>query len=194
MAKIKYYYDPETLSFKQINNRKRRLKYILFFLLSSLLFALIIILILYNINFMQTPKELSVRRALKENETQFAILNKKMQQMQEVLDRIAERDNTLYRTYFEMAPIPDSQRKSGFGGVNRYEELEKYIRFYQKIGMPTTLKEMHLENASYEDLLKVGQQATIEGETIHQMPFEISASDIAGAILAVDQYVRDLDK
>ena len=74
------------------------------------------------------------------------------------------------------------------------EELEKYIRFYQKIGMPTTLKEMHLENASYEDLLKVGQQATIEGETIHQMPFEISASDIAGAILAVDQYVRDLDK
>ena len=74
------------------------------------------------------------------------------------------------------------------------EELEKYIRFYQKIGMPTTLKEMHLENASYEDLFKVGQQATIEGETIHQMPFEISASDIAGAILAVDQYVRDLDK
>ena len=53
---------------------------------------------------------------------------------------------------------------------------------------------MHLENASYEDLLKVGQQATIEGETIHQMPFEISASDIAGAILAVDQYVRGLDK
>ena len=43
----------------------------------------------------------------------------------------------------------------------------------QQIGMPTTLKEMHLENASYEDLLKVGQQATIEGETIHQMPFEV---------------------
>ena len=74
------------------------------------------------------------------------------------------------------------------------EELEKYIRFYQKIGMPTTLAEMHLENASYDDLLKVGKQATIEGETIHQMPFKISASDIAGAILAVDQYVRDLDK
>ena len=54
------------------------------------------------------------------------------------------------------------------------EELNKYIRFYQQIGMPTTLKEMHLETASYEDLLKVGQQATIEGETIHQMPFEVS--------------------
>ena len=31
MAKIKYYYDSETLSFKQINNRKRRLKYMLFY-------------------------------------------------------------------------------------------------------------------------------------------------------------------
>ena len=72
------------------------------------------------------------------------------------------------------------------------EELNKYIRFYQQIGMPTTLKEMHLENASYEDLLKVGQQATIEGETIHQMPFEVKASDIAQAIVAVDAYVHGL--
>ena len=73
------------------------------------------------------------------------------------------------------------------------EVLDKYIRFYQQIGMPTTLKEMHLENASYEDLLKVGQQATIEGETIHQMPFEVKASDIAQAIVAVDAYVNGLD-
>jgi len=72
------------------------------------------------------------------------------------------------------------------------EELNKYIRFYQQIGMPTTLKEMHLENASYEDLLKVGQQATIEGETIHQMPFKVQASDIAQAIVAVDAYVQGL--
>lgn len=72
------------------------------------------------------------------------------------------------------------------------EELDKYIRFYQQIGMPTTLKEMHLDDVSYDDLLKVGQQATIEGETIHQMPFEITASDIAQAILAVDAYVKTL--
>ena len=72
------------------------------------------------------------------------------------------------------------------------EELNKYIHFYQQIGMPTTLKEMHLENASYEDLLKVGQQATIEGETIHQMPFKVQASDIAQAIVAVDAYVKSL--
>ncbi|MGT2846969.1 glycerol dehydrogenase [Streptococcus massiliensis] len=72
------------------------------------------------------------------------------------------------------------------------EELDKYIRFYQKIQMPTTLAELHLENASYQDLLKVGKQATIEGETIHQMPFKVTATDIANAILAVDAYVKTL--
>ncbi|HEM3118789.1 TPA: glycerol dehydrogenase [Streptococcus suis] len=74
------------------------------------------------------------------------------------------------------------------------EELEKYIRFYQALNLPTTLEELHLADASYEDLLKVGQQATIEGETIHGMPFAISAEDVAEALMAVDYYVCSLDK
>ena len=94
---------------------------------------------------MQTPKELSLRRELKENETQFAILNKKMQQVEEVLDRIADRDNTLYRTYFEMTPIPDAQRKSGFGGVNRYEYLEKFSNSSMLIDMTKRLETLQKE-------------------------------------------------
>ncbi len=30
---------------------------------------------------------------------------------------------------------------------------------------------MHLDQVGYDDLIKVGKQATMEGETIHQMPF-----------------------
>ncbi|VMN93691.1 3-dehydroquinate synthase [Streptococcus pneumoniae] len=70
------------------------------------------------------------------------------------------------------------------------EELDKYIEFYKKIGMPTTIKEMHLDQVGYDDLIKVGKQATMEGETIHQMPFKISPSDVAQAIIAVDAYVN----
>ena len=36
------------------------------------------------------------------------------------------RDNNLYRVYFEASPIPEEQRKAGFGGVNRYDYLEGY--------------------------------------------------------------------
>ncbi|GFK30344.1 putative glycerol dehydrogenase [Streptococcus canis] len=69
------------------------------------------------------------------------------------------------------------------------EEINRYIDFYQAIGMPTTLKEMHLDTASPDDFLKVGRQATMAGETIHQMPFVISPEDVAAALVAVDAYV-----
>ena len=39
---------------------------------------------------------------------------------------MAERDNNLYRVYFEANPIPESQRKAGFGGINRYKDLEGF--------------------------------------------------------------------
>lgn len=69
------------------------------------------------------------------------------------------------------------------------EEIDRYIDFYQAIGMPTTLKEMHLDTASQDDFLKIGRQATMAGETIHQMPFVISPEDVAAALVAVDAYV-----
>lgn len=69
------------------------------------------------------------------------------------------------------------------------EEIDRYVDFYQAIGMPTTLKEMHLDTATEEDFLKIGRQATMAGETIHQMPFTITAEDVAAALVAVDAYV-----
>lgn len=68
------------------------------------------------------------------------------------------------------------------------EEIDKYIKFYKQLGLPTTLKEMHLDQVSYEDLLKVGELATATSETIHQMPFTITADDVAASLLAVDSY------
>ncbi len=55
--------------------------------------------------------------------------------------------------------------------------------------MPTTLKEMHLETASYEDV-KVGQQATPSKEKPSIKCHLVKASDIAQAIVAVDAYVQ----
>lgn len=66
------------------------------------------------------------------------------------------------------------------------EELERYITFYQSLGLPTTLKEMHLDGVSYNDLLRVGEAATQEGETMSNLSADISADDVAHAIMAVD--------
>ena len=71
------------------------------------------------------------------------------------------------------------------------EELDRYIRFYQALGLPTTLEEVKLAGVAYEDLVKVGALATQDGETIHQMAQKFTASDVADAFLALDAYVRE---
>lgn len=49
-----------------------------------------------------------------------------MNEAEIVLNNIEERDNTIYRLYFGANPIPEEQRRIGFGGVNRYKNLEGY--------------------------------------------------------------------
>ncbi|RRJ64025.1 glycerol dehydrogenase [Paenibacillus oralis] len=65
-------------------------------------------------------------------------------------------------------------------------EIIKYIDFYQELGLPTTLKELHLEHVTFEELLKVGQAATQPNETMVNLSNEITAEQVANAILAVD--------
>jgi glycerol dehydrogenase len=70
------------------------------------------------------------------------------------------------------------------------EEIARYIRFYRSINMPTTLKEMHLEKESYENLVKVGKLAGGEGDTLGNLNRNLSAEDVANAILAVDAFSK----
>ena len=127
MSKVKYYYDPDTLSYRKIEPKKsKRYRNLGFFLLGSFLFGLISLIILLNTNFLNTPKELSLAREVENYELQFDILDKKMGQMEQVLANIEDRDNNIYRLYFEANPIPEEQRKAGFGGVNRYKSLEGF--------------------------------------------------------------------
>ncbi|MFG6687785.1 M23 family metallopeptidase [Mariniflexile sp. HNIBRBA6329] len=125
MSKVKYYYDAESLSYKKIQRKKRNtLKYAAVFLLGSALFGFLFVFLASQ--FVESPKERSLKRELQNAELQFELLNKKMKEAETVLASIAERDNNIYRVYFEANPIPDEQRKAGFGGVNRYKNLEGF--------------------------------------------------------------------
>ena len=127
MSKVKYYYNPETLSYRPIEiTNKKRISNVVLFILASFVFGLSSLLILLNSDWINTPAEISQKRALENYELQFEILSKKLNQIEAVVENIEERDNNIYRVYFEASPIPEEQRSAGFGGVNRYKNLEGY--------------------------------------------------------------------
>jgi len=163
MNKVKYYYDPDTLSYRKIEPKKsKKIRNILLFGAGSVLSGLIGLLLLLNVNVLNTPKELSLQRELKNYELQFEILSRKMEQMDEVLANIEERDNNIYRIYFEANPIPEEQRRAGFGGINRYKSLEGFNNSDMIIGatrrMEIIQKQMVIQSKSLDEITKLAAE------------------------------------
>ncbi|WP_158974394.1 M23 family metallopeptidase [Cellulophaga sp. L1A9] len=163
MSKVKYYYDPDTLSYRKIEAKKsRKYRNISLFLLGSLLFGLLGLTVLLNTNFINTPKELSLQRELRNYDLQFELLDKKMEQVEQVLTNIEDRDNNIYRIYFEANPIPDEQRRAGFGGVNRYKSLEGFNNSEMIIAstkrMDIIQKQMVIQSKSLDEITKLAEE------------------------------------
>lgn len=127
MAKVKYYYDSETLSYRKIKRKTgRRLGIAFLYVLGTFLAGFVLLVIYLNIPLIETPREKALKRELENMQLQYAVLNKKMNQIQSVLANVEDRDNNIYRLYFEANPIPEEQRKAGFGGINRYRNFEGF--------------------------------------------------------------------
>jgi murein DD-endopeptidase MepM/ murein hydrolase activator NlpD len=127
MSKVKYYYDSENLAYKRILPKKRKkFAYILLFLLSSALFGFLSFFLLVNTSYFETPKDKIQAREIEALKLNYTVLNKKLDLMDDVLEAIENRDNNIYRIYFNSTPISEEERKSGFGGVNRYKDLQGF--------------------------------------------------------------------
>ncbi|MGG8496643.1 M23 family metallopeptidase [Tenacibaculum sp. TC6] len=125
MAKVKYYYDPDTLSYRKIESRTGE-KYKKAFLVTTGAFLIAFLGFIGFSQFLLTPKERAQKRELENLKLHYELLSKRMEESSKVLSELQDRDNSIYRTYFEAAPIADEQRKAGFGGVNRYKHLDGF--------------------------------------------------------------------
>lgn len=127
MSKVKYYYDSENLAYRKIKTKKaKKIGVVLLFLVASALFGFLMFVILLNTPYFETPKDRLQAREIDNLKLHYAILNKKIDELNAVTAAIEDRDNNLYRTYFNTAPISDADRKAGFKTKNRYAELEGF--------------------------------------------------------------------
>ena len=125
MAKVKYYYDADTLSYRRISVQKGYYhKRIIFLTLAGLLIAFFGFIGFSQ--FLMSPNERAQKRELDNLKLHYELLSKRLEEGSSIIRQLQERDNNIYRTYFEANPISDEQRKAGFGGVNRYKHLEGF--------------------------------------------------------------------
>jgi len=160
MSKVKYYYDSNTLAYKKIKVRKRdRFKNILAFIVASSLVGLLFLLLSFK--FLESPKEKELNRELENMKLNYALLNKRMEQATQVLKNVQERDNNIYRLYFEVNPIPVEQRLAGFGGVNRYKVLEGFNNSAMVINaskkMDILSKELYIQSKSLDEIVSLAK-------------------------------------
>ena len=123
--KQKYYYDPDTLSYRKVASRPLRKlwQFGLFFMASALSGAAIF----YSFNqlgWVRNSNEIVLQRELDNYKQDYQNFIKRLDRTAEALENLRQRDNEVYRLYFEMDPIPEEQYYSGFGGVNRYRKYE----------------------------------------------------------------------
>ena len=160
MAKIKYYYDTKTLSYKPIDSTGvDKFKNFIIYFTSSAILAFFIILIFFQ--YFDSPKEKRLKNEINNLTTQYEFINNNLKQIELVLDDIQKRDDNIYRTIFEADPIPTSIRKQGFGGVNRYKKLSGYsnsdliINTTKKIDQLT--KQLYLQSKSFDEIIELAK-------------------------------------
>ena len=160
MAKVKYYYDTKTLSYKRIElSGINKLKRLFYFLMGSAFTGLIMVLVFFQ--FFDSPKEKRLNREINALTSQYEVIDDKLKQVEVVLDDIQNRDDNIYRVIFEADPIPTSIRKAGYGGVNRYQELSGYknsdlvIETSKKLDQIT--KQLYIQSKSFDDIIELAK-------------------------------------
>jgi len=71
-------------------------------------------------------------------------------------------------------------------------EIEDFVEFTTRVGLPNTLTEIGLTVDDVDELTAVAEAATVETETIHAMPFQVTAADVLAALRSIERLSRSI--
>ena len=160
-AKHKFYYNPQKLSYEQIEiTWKQRLKRSFFYFTSCLFMGMIIFWV--SSTFFASPREKSILSEKKEMEVQYSLLEKQVEEMQHVVADMQQRDDNLYRAIFQADPIPLDIRSGKSIQIKYYDELMKKTN--SKIVADITnkvdvlRKQIYVQSKSFDELMAAAKE------------------------------------
>ena len=158
MAKLHYRFNPESLSFEVVaiplKNRFTRgfVTFLIGFVIAS------IFMVIYGL-FFDTPKSLKLRRLNAELRVKYELLNKRFDEADRILTDLQERDNTVYRSIFELDVIPSEVREAGIGSSDKFAKFSGYENSDILIGssqmLDMILKKTYIQSKSFDVVSKL---------------------------------------
>ena len=160
MAKVKYTYDSKNLSYRRIDRTwKQRLQEVTIFSVAAMAFGLVFYLAADL--WFESPKERKMKRELDNMVIQYELMDGKLEQLTDVLGDIEKRDDEIYRTIFEAGPIPAEVRTAGFGGANRYKNLEGFdnseLLMDTRKKLDQVAKRAYVQTKSFDDVVEMAR-------------------------------------
>lgn len=170
MAKIKYYYDTESCRYERIKVTKWDIFWnALGFISVSVILAIIMVMV-YLTQF-ESPKEAVLKKENEELKFHYELLEKDLDKAKKMLANLQERDDNIYRVMLGAEPIPENIRKAGYGGSDRYKELqglnqEELIK-ENYAELDELEKQLYIQTKSYDEIVSLAKR---KEEMLSSMP------------------------
>jgi murein DD-endopeptidase MepM/ murein hydrolase activator NlpD len=159
MSKGSYRFNHETLSFEKIEKSILRTIYKVIipqFILSAVLGIFMFIGTSY---ITKSPMEQSLLERNSKLKLKYELLNKSFDKSAKFLDKLEKRDDYVYRMVFQADPIPNSVRRAGFGGSERYSFLKGYsfsdLMIKTSLKLDILSKQMAVQSKSYDEIVEL---------------------------------------
>lgn len=161
--KVKYYYDTENLAYRKIVPKKsRKIGFVALFVIAAALFGFLCFFIAANSNYFVTPKDKKMTRELTNLKLNYTLLNQQIDELNEVLADIEERDNNIYKVYFNTTPSNEMLKTRALISKSRIKEIlgmnnEKLIETTSnKVDLIS--KQLALQSKSLDGILKLAKE------------------------------------
>jgi len=155
MKKQKYYYNPKTLSYEYHEIGWKKKLWLITGWISSSIMAGLILLIVYA-SFFQSPKERKMQSELIKMKLEYKLTRQELNEMNQVLADLQNRDDNIYRMIFEAEPISKNVREGGFGGSKMYERFAGFDNGKLMADIDSSVEHMkrklYIQSLSYDEL------------------------------------------
>ncbi len=158
MKKQKYYYNISSLRYEKVKRNWGSWAMTGFMILcTSLIFAVGIVYLIQK--FIPSANEQRLQNDLSKMEEQYTLMQQDANRMHNVLESLRKRDVNIYRVLYESEPIDEDVWNAGYGGSNRYKDLEGFSNTDLMKDLRAKLDKLKyqlvLQSKSYDEIAKL---------------------------------------